>query len=136
MTISFAKALGIHEQALYLRERRSQVLAGNIANADTPGFQARDIDFKQALQRAKAGGESGAVRLTRSHRAHLPGAPALATDGVLKYRNPYQPSLDGNTVELHTEQAAYADNAVRYQASLRFLGGRISGLKTALTGGR
>jgi flagellar basal-body rod protein FlgB len=123
--------LGIHEAALLYRAKRMDVLAANLANADTPHFQARDLDFASALD----GAFSAATRLTRTDPRHIELDP-LARGDALKYRVPHQPSLDGNTVEADLELARYAENAVSYQASLLFAGGRISTLRTALTGGR
>jgi flagellar basal-body rod protein FlgB len=121
---------GIHETSLLLRGQRAGVLAANIANADTPNYKARDLDFAAVL-----GGELDAVGLplVRTSGAHLTGA-AGTTEAALKYRNPYQPSLDGNTVEAQVENAAFGENAVRYQASLLFINRRIAGLELAMTG--
>ncbi|GAB3375241.1 flagellar basal body rod protein FlgB [Spongiibacter taiwanensis] len=140
MAINFNKALGVHEQALYLRERRNEVLAGNIANAETPGYKARDIDFRAALGQAEGQlGMNLAVAKTRAGHMDL-GPVNASANGVeavdLKYRNPQQPSLDGNTVESHVEQAEFADNALRYQSTLQFLGSRFSSLKSIIQGGR
>jgi flagellar basal-body rod protein FlgB len=104
---------GIHATALKLRSQRLDVLASNIANAATPGYKARDLDFGAALAAADTG----------------QAAPGL------KYRQPVQTSLDGNTVELTTEQTEFADNALRYRASLSFLSGRIQTMMSALKGG-
>jgi flagellar basal-body rod protein FlgB len=104
---------GIHGAALEVRGQRMGVLASNIANASTPGFKARDIDFRQALASATSDG---------------------AVETATKYRIPNQPSLDGNTVELSQEQTAFAENAVQYQTTLSFLNGRISQLTRALRG--
>ncbi len=137
MAISFDKALGVHEQALMLRSQRNEVLATNIANADTPNFKARDIDFRAAMAAVSAPGTD--VQLTRTQGGHMDisGSTAMSPlEAQLKYRTPYQPTLDGNTVETHVEQAVYAQNAVDYQASLRFLGGKFLSLKSAITGGR
>ena len=129
MAINFDKALGIHPQALTLREKRSEVLAANLANADTPGFKARDLDFRTVLKKVQPQAES----LESTHSSHIvPGRPALGA--TLQYRIPNQPSLDGNTVETHIEQAKYTENALQYQASLRFVNGRVSGILTALRG--
>lgn len=108
---------GVHAAALQVRSQRMGVLASNIANAATPGFKARDIDFAQALNAAQ-------------------GSNGLSSDfgGALKYRTPLNPALDGNTVELSTEQTAFAENAVAYQTTLAFLNGRISTLTRALRG--
>ena len=120
---------GIHSQALQIQRRRMELLAGNIANADTPGFQARDLDFKAALSQALAG---GSVQTSQAgHQQPLSGG---ASDPVLMYRTPMQPSADGNTVELQTEQAAFMDSAMHYQASLSFLDGKLKSLLTAITG--
>ena len=138
MAINFDKALGIHEQALYARQRRNEVLAANIANADTPGYKAQDIDFRTALSNSAAVGDQPMLALkvtSAGHQRHADGG-ADALSASLKYRQPYQPSLDGNTVETHIEQAEFADNSMRYQATLQFLGNRLSGLKSVLQGGR
>lgn len=132
MPFSFDQILGVHQPALMTHSRRAQLLASNLANADTPGYKARDIDFKQALQHV---GESfdtpGGLR--RTHTQHIalqePGA-----DFQTKYRIPNQPSLDGNTVEQQVEMAAYTDNTMRYLAALRFLNGKFNGLRTAIKG--
>jgi flagellar basal-body rod protein FlgB len=126
--------LGIHAAALELRSRRTEVLASNLANADTPGFKARDIDFKQAL--AQASGISGThMNMKTTHAAHIPVASGLTGIGpALKYRMPLAPSLDGNTVDVQLEQAAFAENSVRYQATLTFLSSKFRGLLTAITG--
>lgn len=109
---------GVHGTALALRSQRLGLLASNIANASTPGFKAKDIDFDAALSAAEKGN-----------------APvARAAEGATKYRVPLQPSLDGNTVELNTEQTLFAENAVAYQTTLSFLNGRIQTLSRALRG--
>lgn len=134
MPINFDKALGSHEKALLLQSRRTSILASNIANADTPGYKARDMDFNQALKKAKFNTSSSAP-LKTTHAAHFPSASKdVFSDVAMTYRTPSQPSLDGNTVELQKEQAAFAENAVRYQATLKFLGGRFKGIRAALRG--
>lgn len=120
---------GIHAHALQIQQRRLLLLAGNIANADTPGFQARDLDFKTALAQA----QSGSAPLNTTQAGHLNGS-RTAADPALMYRVPLQPSVDGNTVDVQIEQAAYMDSAMRYQASLSFLDGKLKGLLTAITG--
>lgn len=130
MALSFDTAFGIHPQAVALRSKRMQVIASNLANADTPGYQARDLDFREMLRSERSG-----ARIVRTHARHLDTAASRSAGGELKYRNPLQPSLDGNTVEPQFEQAAFADNAIRFQASLRFLEGRIRSLSDAITGG-
>jgi flagellar basal-body rod protein FlgB len=110
---SMDSLFGIHDSALKLRAQRMSMLASNIANAATPGYKARDIDFSSALQMATRGQSS---------------------EAAIRYRVPVQPSLDGNTVELVTEQTAFAENALAYRSSLSFLNGRISTLTRALKG--
>ena len=124
------KALGIHEQALLLKARRAEVLSGNIANADTPGYKARDFDFQQILRQQMP--LSQPVRVTNER--HIQPDAGLMEAAYLGYRVPLQPSLDGNTVDTHLEHAAFASNALEYQASLRFLSGDIRKLKTAIKG--
>jgi flagellar basal-body rod protein FlgB len=104
---------GIHATALGVRAQRMTIIASNIANAATPGYKARDLDFRSALNLASDGASSEAAML---------------------YRVPIQPSLDGNTVELATEQTAFAENALAYRSSLGFLQGRISTLSRAIKG--
>lgn len=122
-------ALGITPHALTVNARRLELLAENMANSDTPGFKARDIDFRATLGRVMADSD-GQLRATRA--GHLPAAPAAADD--VRYRIPNQPALDGNTVDGDLEKAAFSEAAVRYQASLDFLGRRIEGLRKALRG--
>jgi len=120
---------GIHANALQIQQRRMLLLAGNIANADTPGYQARDLDFKTALEQATRGDSP----LATTQAGHLDGS-GTAADPALMYRVPLQPSVDGNTVDVQTEQAAFMDSAMRYQASLSFLDGKLKSLLTAITG--
>ncbi|MDT8405732.1 MAG: flagellar basal body rod protein FlgB [Methylococcales bacterium] len=134
MAISFDKALGILPKALVLQDQRSQVLAANLANADTPNFKARDLEFESMLRREiQPNANQRPVRLASTHAGHIRAGNEL-NGGSLLYRNPNQPSLDGNTVEEQVEQAKYAENALRYQASLRFINGTFSGLSTAIRG--
>ena len=136
MAISLDNIFGIHEQALKLRAQRTELLASNLANADTPGYKAKDIDFESALRGAmggSAGADSTAMRTTHSgHIQDLSGGGGL--DSWIKYRVPHQPALDGNTVETHIEQAAFARNAVEYQATLQFLSGKSRKLMQAIKG--
>lgn len=126
MTVSFAESIGLHAQSLMLREKRGEILASNIANAATPNFKARDLDFEAELARA-----TGGFDLARTAPGHLGGGFA---DAGLGYRVPLNASLDGNTVELPVEQMEFAENTLRYQTSLQFLNRRISGLMTAIKG--
>jgi flagellar basal-body rod protein FlgB len=123
-------ALGIHEQALKLRGRRAEVLAANIANADTPGYKARDFDFQEMLQREVR----DTPRMKVTHPGHIQAESGIVPPSRMGYRIPSQPSLDGNTVDTQLEHTAYAANALEYQASLRFLSGTIKTLRTAIKG--
>ena len=125
---------GIHEQALMLRSRRAEMIANNLANADTPGFKAQDMDFRAALAQATATGAMHDESLSRFHPHHLGGFDGPGMSPMAKYRVSLQPSLDGNTVDSHVEKAQYMSNALYMQATLRFLDDRISGLKSAFRG--
>jgi len=127
----FDNIFGIHEKALLLHEQRVSVLANNLANANTPNFKARDIDFAAVLGSA-AGDKALPVAVTDSKHFALNQDPVSGDD--LLYRNPYQASLDGNTVETPVEQAAFSENNVRYQASLTFINTQISMLQLAIVG--
>ena len=137
MAISFDKAFGTHAAALQLRSQRASVLSANLANADTPHYRARDFDFRAALDAATGAPAPDATRMTRTSAAHLDLAGnRLDAHGLppqLQFREPLQP-VDGNSVDVQTERAAFTENAVRYQASLNFLNGKIQGLRKALTG--
>lgn len=137
MPLDLDANLAVHAAALKIRAQRTELIANNLANADTPGFRARDLDFRSALATAQG---NGGVRLQTTSAGHIGTAAAGASgpDGIaanaLRYRVPLAPSLDGNTVEVQLEQAAFAENAVRYQATLTFLNQRFRGLLTAITG--
>jgi flagellar basal-body rod protein FlgB len=128
----FDTIFGIHEQALLLHGQRLGVLATNLANSDTPGYKARDIDFAEVL--GNTGASQSALPMSVTSPAHLALNDGELPAGELKYRNPYQASLDGNTVEMPVEQAAFSENNVRYQASLTFINARISLLQFAIAG--
>ena len=138
MPINLDTYLGVHADALKIRGQRTEVLARNLANADTPGYQARDIDFRTAL--AQAGGATGAdapvaMRATNvSHISTSSDANSAEATANMKYRVPLAPALDGNTVDVQMEQAAFAENSIRFQATLTFLSARFRGLLTAITG--
>jgi flagellar basal-body rod protein FlgB len=121
------KAFGMSPQALSILSKRSELISANLANADTPGYKAKDIDFRDALAAAK-GDKSGLMATNKMHM----GADAI--DGSVRYRIPAQPSLDGNTVETDLEHSAFMENSIRYQASLNFLDGRIKSITLALRG--
>jgi flagellar basal-body rod protein FlgB len=121
--------LGSNAAALSLRQKRMEILGSNIANAATPNFKARDIDFAAEFRQASGGGE-----LATTNIQHIAMAGTSGPGGATLYRVPVSPSLDGNTVELHVEQMQFAENATRYEASLQFLSDRIRSLRSALRG--
>ena len=133
ITINLTNALGPQPHALALRVQRTLTLANNIANADTPGFKARDFDFKQTLA-AQHSPSDQIYRLKRTHAAHLADANAGSLERALLYRTPSLPSLDENTVDVHAEQARFAENSTQLQASLHFLSSRFRGLISAIKG--
>jgi flagellar basal-body rod protein FlgB len=137
MPTSLDQYVGVHAAALDVRARRTELIANNLANADTPGFKARDLDFRAAMARAAGEQTTGGVHLATTQAGHIGGAkPAdAAANPDLKFRTPLAPSLDGNTVDAQLEQAAFAENAVRYQATLTFLNAKFRGLLTAILGG-
>lgn len=120
MSMDFTKSLGIHPEALKLRAERTKILASNIANENTPGYQARDVDFAATLRQTQAD-EAGGLALDTG-----------STDAM--YRVPYHPSQDGNTVELGVEQAEFSQNASDFQTSLTFLNMKLKGLAKAING--
>jgi len=138
MPMDINSYLGVHTAALKLREQRTELLANNLANSDTPGFKARDLDFRGALQAATGPANSPGALASTAQGKSIGTAGANGADGsteaFLKYRTPLAPSLDGNTVDVQLEQAAFAENAVRYQATLNFLSSRFRSLMTAITG--
>lgn len=124
------KIFGIHAQALRLRAQRAQILATNLANADTPGYKARDIDIDSAFSHVI----KNEIALAKTDSAHLSGISGSPSGMRLQYRLPDQPSVDGNTVDMQRERAEFMQNTMMYQASLRFATGRVRGLMTAIRG--
>ena len=120
--------LNFHAQALELRSRRNEILASNIANAATPNFKARDLDFDTEINR-----HVGIGPLQTTNEQHFPTVVA-ATGNKMLFREPINPSLDGNTVELSVEQMDFSENVTRYQTTLTFLNNRIIGLMSAIRG--
>ncbi len=130
--------LRFNETALSLRSTRQQVLASNIANADTPNFKARDIDFASALQGALARSTPPAGALAATNPAHVAGAQSadLLPDGTpLLYRGVVQGAVDGNTVDMDVERNQFADNGVRYEAGITMINAQIRGMLAAIQGG-
>lgn len=128
--------IGFQSEALVLRAERQRLLASNIANADTPGYVARDMDFAATLRQATGGAASGGAALATTHSGHIP-VSTVSTAGVtstLRYASPSQTNLDRNTVDMDRERANFADNAVKYEASLRFVNGGVSTMLNAIKG--
>ena len=125
---------GIHAQALSLRAARSEVLATNLANSDTPNYKARDIDFRAALQSQQNSQLQSNVQLAKSSGGHISNDVNGIASQALRYRVPSHASLDGNTVDADYEKSAFTENAVRYQFSLSILSKKISGLIRTLKG--
>lgn len=135
MGLDIYKNLDLHARSLSIANQRLEVLADNVANADTPGYKARDIDFRTAMQSAGSGG--GDIGLSATSKGHIQlGGAAGPNTATPMYRVPDQPSLDGNTVDSQRENAAIAETSVRYQASLTFLSAQIRSLRDAMNGGR
>ena len=135
MLINLENAVGIHEKAMRVYAERSSVLASNIANADTPGFKARDIDFRSVLGQAKdTMGHARQMQATHTRHFGMATDKHNNSDFELMYRQPLQASLDGNTVDTQHEQAAFTENSMRYIASMNFLTAKFKGLRTALRG--
>ena len=130
MSISFDKALGIHQYTVGARATRAETLASNIANVNTPGFKAKDVDFSRVLQSATAGANVG---LNRTNWRHI--TASSGASGEQLYRVPTQPDTgDGNTVDAQLEQNLFTQNSIEYQASLDFLGSKFKNLTKALKG--
>lgn len=134
MSISFDRALGIHEQALGFRAQRAEVLANNIANADTPHYKARDLDFASVLAEQTGKSQRGPVDLNRTDSRHIAAEGLSSGNASLVYRNPMHASIDQNSVDLQIEQSSYAENAIDFQASFTFLNSKFKGLIGALRG--
>lgn len=132
MAINIDRFFSFQEKAIGLRTQRMEIIAGNLANANTPGYKARDIDFKAAMQSARsAQGQS----LSRTHEKHFSVTSQVNSD--VKFRVPDQPDTgDGNTVDAQVERNTFLDNGLRYQATVQFLDGKIKGMKKALSGGQ
>jgi flagellar basal-body rod protein FlgB len=129
--------VGFYRTALNLRTHRQELLASNIANADTPHFKARDIDFKSALGAALGGAGADAAApldLARTNTGHLAGEGGAPYDAFAKYRAEYQGAVDGNTVNMDVERAAFAENALQVEAMITFINKRFQGMERAISG--
>lgn len=136
------QSVAFQHKALNVHAYRQELLASNIANADTPYYKARDVDFRGALQNVLADRKlraDGTLALRRDSERHLSGVDekqglAGVLDGYSGYRNEWQASVDGNTVEMDVERAAFAENSVHYEASLRFINSLFQGMQRAISG--
>ena len=127
-SINFNNALGVHPDAMLLRAKRTEILANNLANSDTPGFKSRDINFQAMLAQETQTG----LAMSGTNSAHISGSASRNSD--LLFRNPSQPSIDGNTVDTQIEQTLFTRNAMDYNSSFEFLSSRFKGLKSAIRG--
>jgi len=127
-SISFQNALSIYPKTTQMRAARAEILANNLANSDTPHYKARDIDFNAMLKNEA----KRSIGMEKTHKAHIEGD--IKGDNTLLYRNPYQPAIDGNTVDTQMEQTFYTENALRYNVSFEFLNSGFKGLKGAIKG--
>lgn len=134
MAAALDNYLGFHQKALNLRAYRQELLASNIANADTPHYKARDLDFKAALNNALSGGIGGQLQMTQTSAKHQAGEGANPYGAALQYRSEYQSAVDGNTVNMDIERGAFAENAVHVEALLTFIRGRVSTMQSAIQG--
>jgi flagellar basal-body rod protein FlgB len=132
---SIDKTLSFDAKVLSLRGYRQQLLASNIANADTPNYKARDIDFAKALRMAQ-GASGGGIAMMRTDSGHLDASGGNGVAGIKPmYRTAIQPSIDGNTVDTNIEQAQFSENALQYMSTLQFMNGKIRSAQLALQGG-
>ena len=134
MTNRIDDALSFQSKALGLRAYRQQILAGNIANADTPNYKARDFDFSVALKDAVAGRSSGDLPLATTAPGHIQGTAGSSGATRLMYRTPAQDSVDGNTVDMDLERSAFSENALQYQAGLSFITHQLKMLMSSVQG--
>ncbi len=121
------------ETAMNLRVQRQQIIASNIANADTPQYKAKDIDFNQALQSAMYGKQDNGVTLAKTSNRHIDGVNGSG-NGSLKFRTEKQSAVDGNTVDMDTERAAMAENSIQYEVLTKLISDKFSGLRSAISG--
>lgn len=133
MNVQLDNALRFHQTALNLRAQRQELIAGNMANADTPHYKARDIDFGSALSGALLGRAGKPIALATTSARHV-GGTGTSTFPQQMYRGEHQSSVDGNTVNMDTERAAFAENAVHYEASINFINGMLRTMQQAVSG--
>ena len=128
--MKLGNVFGIHEQALRVRAQRNEMLAANIANADTPNYKASDLDFREVLKKQAV----QPVTLNATQTGHIQPPQGSVAPQFIKYRTVFQPSLDGNTVDIQQEQVQFAANTAQFEATMRFLNGKIQGIEKALKG--
>ena len=133
MNTLFDRQIQFHQTALNLQAHRQQLIASNIANADTPNYKAKGVDFGAALQGALKAANS-AVPLSTTQSGHIQGGGAPTLEGLTGYRAELQSAVDGNTVNMDVERAAFAENALHYEASVTFINGMLRSMNTAITG--
>lgn len=126
--------LRFKQSALRLRAYRQELLASNIANADTPYFNAKDINFKSALQNVLSGSGQGSLELSRTSPSHLPGQVTNPLEAEAKYRTEYQGAVDGNTVNIDVERGAISENSIQMEAMLTFINGSLKTMQSAIQG--
>ncbi len=132
MAISLDRLTALHHRAVNVRNDRMELIAGNLANQNTPGYKARDIDFKEAMRGANY---QQKLHMDRTAQGHIEGK--MVSNNAMDFRQPTQPDTgDGNTVEAQIERNLFLENGLRYQASLQFLDSRLKGMKKAITGGQ
>lgn len=134
MGINFNDYSGVNESALNLRSKRSEILAGNLANADTPNYKARDFDFQTALNANMDGASLTGGHMRMTHDRHFNVGGGTIAGAPLQYRTPTQPSIDGNTVEEQVEHAEYMKNTLEFQAAFTLLNKKFKGLTNAIKG--
>ena len=134
MKTLFDRSIQFHQTALNLQAHRQQLIASNIANADTPNYKARDVDFRSALQGALNTARGGGVALATTRPGHIDGGSAPPLESLTGYRPELQSAVDGNTVNMDVERANFAENALHYEASVTFINGMLRSMNTAITG--
>jgi len=128
------RELAVHRNALNLQAYRQQLLASNIANADTPHYKARDLRFRDALDAAVGRRRTDRLPLSRTNARHLDGQKKFSPEDFVRFRTEWQSAVDGNTVDMDAERAAFAENTVHYEASITFINGLLRSMQMAITG--
>lgn len=133
MALSLDKLVNVHHKALQVRTERMEVISGNLANANTPGYKARDIDFNKAMRNAQSQ-QTQSAKLLTTHDKHMTASSSIQAD--IDFRIPTQPDTgDGNNVDAQVERNAFLETGMRYEASLMLLNGKFKGMKKALSSG-